>query len=239
MLPENQINNNPADDATETISVNDDEIVEVEDAQGDVNQAAKLPPRGIYPFKWKAGKDEHPYKSVSAGDVPRSFVGTSLVGSLQDSGGEFEGTLVFENHINSLSKRGKTTSDLHHFLNVVGNPAPNRTTIGELLQFSKDVLESEPIGEAEIDWKASYKSGKKTKTGKDEWVDVVKTMTAFPKHYVDSEGNDSTKAEGGKWDGTYLQQVPNPLDGEPINAQLYVRQYLTNTEARKLQAKSA
>lgn len=237
MLPESQINNNPAEDAVETIEVNDDEVVEVEDAQGDVNVAAKLPPRGIYPFKWKAGKDDHPYKSVSKGETPRSFVGTSLVGSLQNGGGDFDGTLVFENHINSLSQRGKPTSRLHHFLNVVGNPTANRITIGELLQHCKDVLESEPVGSAEVDWRASYKG--RNKKGEEEWIEVAKTMTAFPKHYVDANGETTTKAEGGKWDGTYLQQIPSPVDAEPLNAQLYVRQYLTDAEARKLQSKSA
>lgn len=239
MLPESEINNNPAQDAVEKVEVNDDEIVEVEDAQGDVNIAAKLPPRGIYPFAWKAGKDDHPYKSVSAGETPRSYVGTSLVGTLQDGSGEFEGTLVFENHINSLSQRGKTTSKLHHFLNVVGSPAPNRTTIGELLQHTKDVLEQTPVGEAEVDWRAAYKTGQKDKKGHDVYEEVAKTMTAFPRHYVNDAGETVTKAEGGKWDGTYIQQIPNPKDGEPINAQLYIRQYLTRAEAKKLKGKSA
>lgn len=230
MLPESHINNSPEADAVATIEADDDAIVEVEDATGDVNQAAKLPQRGIYPFKWKAGKDEHPYKAATKGDNPRSFVGTSLIGSLQDSGGEFDGTVVFENHINSLTMRGKPTSKLHHFLNVVGAPVANRVTIGELLQHTKDVLEQEPIGMAEVDWRAAYKNDD------NEWIEITKTMTGFPKHYVDSNGETVDSAKEGKWNGEYLQTIKSPKDGEDIQAQLYVRKYLTMSEAKKLSA---
>lgn len=230
MIPENQINNSPAADAVETTEVDLNEVAEVEDATGDVNVAAKLPPRGIYPFKWKAGKDEHPYAAKTKGDTPRSFVGTSLVGTLQDNGGDFDGTLVFDNHENSLAKRGKPTSDLHHILNVFGSPAPNRTTIGELLQHTKDVLDQEPIGMAEVDWRAAYKD----ENG--NWQEFVKTMTGFPKHYVNAAGETVDSAKEGNWDGTYVQTIKSPKDGEDINAQLYVRKFLTMSEAKKLSA---
>lgn len=231
MIPEDKINNNPEADATETVEIDLNEPVEVEDAQGDVNVASKLPPKGIYPLKFKSGKDEHPYAGRTKKEPYRSFVGTSLVGQFID--GEYEGMVVFENHINSLAMRGKPTSDLHHFLNIVGSPTSNKTTVGELLEHTRQVLENSPVGMAEVDWKASYKQDDGT------YKDVVLTMEKFPRHYIDVEGKPLAKDQGGKWDGSYEQTIPHPKDGEPIQAQLYVRSYLSQSEAQKKKAASA
>lgn len=194
MLPEQNINKsgNTAveDEAVETIEVNLDEELEVEDSTADVNIAAKLPAHGIYTCQWAANKkDNSIYASRTKSEPHRSFVGAGLVGTIQDE--EFEGTQVYVNHINSLQQRGKPTSELHHFLNVVGNPAPNRTTVGELKSFTESTLEQTPLGMAEIDWKASYKNDK------GDWIDIATTMSRFPKHYVDADGNPLAKEKGG------------------------------------------
>lgn len=220
MLPEQNINRSNTEvsdtEPVEVLEVSDDEPIEVEDSTGDVNVAAKLPPHGIYAIKWNASKKENAvYKSKTKDAPHRAFVGAALAGAIQDE--EFEGTPVYVNHINSLQRRGKTTSDLHHFLNVVGSPAPNKSTTGELTNHVISVLEESPIGMAEIDWRASYKKEDGT------WADLKKTMTAFPKH----------KGEDGKWDGTYEQTLENPITGEKIDAQLYVVQHLTQAEATK------
>lgn len=240
MLPENKINAGNSstavdDEIVESIQVDDDEIVEVEDSTGDVNVAAKLPPRGVYAFKFKAGKKEDSiYKSATKTTPHRAFVGVNgLTGAIQDE--EYEGIVVFHNHINSLQRSGKPTSDLHHFLNVVGNPAPNRTTVAQLESHVRETLDQEPLGYAEIDWKAQYKSGKQTKDGKDEYLEIKTTMEAFPKHYINEDGETvAGPKEGGKWDGTYLQIVPHPITGEDIEARLYFRKFLTQSEANKM-----
>lgn len=233
MIPEEKLQNSssPESDATERIEIDLNAPVEVDDATGDVNVAAKLPPAGIALLKWKAGKDEHPYASRTKNEPHRSFVGTSLVGQFAD--GEYEGTLIFVNHINSLAMRGKPTSDLHHFLNVVGSPLSNKSTVGEVLEHTKEVLDNSPLAMVEFDWKASYKKED------DTYEDVVKTMTKFPKHYADAEGKPLAKEKGGKWDGTYEQTIPSPVDGEPLTAQLYVRAFLSNAEAKRKLAASA
>lgn len=235
MLPEQRLKDNSAtevddEEVVETIQVDDDEIVEVEDSTGDVNVAAKLPPHGIYTVKWKPSKDEDAiYKSKTKSEPHRAFVGAAFVGELQEE--EWEGSMVFINHINSLQRRGKPTSDLHHFLNIVGNPAPNRATVGELEKHTRETLEQEPVGYAELDWKASYKNQK------GDWIDLKTTMEAFPKHYVNNEGETVSTAKEGKWDGTYVQSIPNPESGEAVEAQLYVRKFLSQAEANKLKSK--
>lgn len=221
MIPQDRINTDPAENAEEKIEVNLDEPVEVEDATGDFNIAAKLPPKGVYAIRWKARDQDGVYASKGKKEPHRAYVAASLVGAIQDE--EYEGTPVYVNHINSLTMRGKPTSELHHFLNVCGTPAPNRSTVGELKQFTEEVLDQNPVAMAEIDWRASYKNDK------DEYIDIAKTMEKFPKH----------KDENGRWDGTYEQQIASPADGEMVNAQLYVRKHLTQAEATKQKSKAA
>jgi hypothetical protein len=225
MIPENRIHDDPAAEATERIEVSDDEVVEVEDSTGDFNIPAKLPPHSIYLVQWKARDEDGVYAGKTRKEPHRAYVAASLVGAVQDE--EFEGTPVYVNHINSLTMRGKPTSELHHFLNVCGSPAPAKSTIGELRTFTAEVLEQTPVAFAELDWKASYKNSK------GDYVDLALTMEKFPKHYVEDE-NTGKKS----WDGTYEQQFPNPETGEAVNAQLYVRKHLTQAEANKQKSKA-
>ncbi len=233
MLPENKINSGGTaveDEEVQVLEVNYDEEVEVEDSTADVNVAAKLPPHFVATVKWKAGKAEDSIYAAKGKNPPhRAYVGAALFGEIQDE--EWEGTPIYVNHINSLQRRGKPTSDLHHFLNTVGSPAPNRQTIGQLLAHTKETMEQEPVGYAEIDWKASFKNSK------GEYVDIKTTMEAFPKHYVDENGDTVSSAKEGKWDGTYVQTLQNPETGEPVEAQLYVRKFLNQAEASKLKSK--
>lgn len=233
MLPENKINAGNSstvvdDEIVESIQVDDDEIIEVEDATGDVNIAAKLPPHGVYALKWKAGKKEESiYKSATKTTPHRAFVGVNnLSGAIQEE--EYEGVTVFHGHMNSLQRPGKPTSDIHHFLNTVGNPAPNRTTVAQLESHVRETLDQEPLGYAELDWKAQYKNDK------EQYIEIKTTMEAFPKHYIDSDGETVSSAKEGKWDGTYIQQVPHPVTGEPIEARLYIRKFLNQAEANKM-----
>lgn len=231
MLPQNRINAGSStavedDEVVETVKVDDDEIVEVEDSTGDVNIAAKLPPHGVYTVKLKNPKKEDAiYRSKSKDGRAYAAI-NGLAVEIQEE--EWEGVMAFQNHTNSLSRRGKPTSDLHHLLNVAGNPAPNRTTISELETHVRVTLEQEPIVYAELDWKASYKNSK------GDYVDLKTTMEAFPKHYVDADGETVSSAKEGKWDGSYVQELPNPETGESVNAQLYIRKFLTQAEANKL-----
>lgn len=232
MIPESKINTNPAQDeeVVEIIEVDDDEIIEVEDSTADVNVAAELPPHNVYMIKWKSGKNEDAVYKGKTKDGKRAFCGAALIGNIQDE--EFEGVPVFVNHINSLQRPGKPTSDLHHFANTIGSPIPNRQTVGQIVEHVKAFLEEEPVGYAEIDWKASYKNGK------GEYIDLKTAMEGFPKHYVNSDGETvPSPKEGGKWSGKYLQKISHPETGEDIEARLYVRKFLTQSEANKLKDK--
>jgi hypothetical protein len=228
LLPEEHINANPAENATETVEVDLNEAVEVEDSTADVNIRAALPPRGAYAVKWKAAEDGI-NASKTRKEPYRGFVGVKLEGNIQDA--EFEGLPVYD-YINSLSMRNKPTSDLHHFHNICGTPLPNRSTLGEIITATEELLSNNPVTNAELDWRASVKKDDGT------YNEFVKTMTSFPKHYVGEDGKPLAKEKGGKWDNTYEQEIPSPIDGEPIGAQLYVRQHLTNAEAQKLKAKA-
>src|SRR5215831_11216940 len=145
MIPENHINRNASPDAEaeETVEVDLNAEVEVADATADVNVAPPLPPAGIYPVKWKVQKD----KSVNAkatkpkkiGDASKAFVDVSLQGELQASGEDYDGSMIFE-YMNSIAFRGRPTSDIHHFMNICGSPAPNRIRVGELKTMLEEML---------------------------------------------------------------------------------------------------
>lgn len=235
MIPESHINTSRTSDVddsevVERVEVDDSEVVEVDDATADVNVQAKLPPHGVYTIKWKAREKDGVYKSKTKKEPHRSYVAASLVGSIQDE--EFEGITVYEPHINSLQQRGKPTSDLHHFLNVVGTPAPNRSTIGELETFTSSVLEEEPVGMAEVDWRIAKKNEDGT------YTDVLTTMTKFPKKYQRNEDGSFVIQNGKKvWTGEYEQSIEDEDTGETLNAQLYVKKHLTQAEATKLKQK--
>lgn len=235
MIPESRINQNKSSDVddsevVERVEVDDNEEVVVEDSTADVNVQAKLPPHGVYTIKWRAREKDGVYKSKTKKEPHRSYVAASLVGVIQDE--EYEGTYVYENHINSLQQRGKLTSDLHHFLNVVGSPAPNRSTIGELEVFTSNVLDEEPVGMSEVDWKIGRKNADGT------YTDLLTTMTKFPKKYQRSEDGSFVIQNGKKvWTGEYEQSIEDEETGETLNAQLYPKAHLTQAEATRLRQK--
>lgn len=226
MLPEENMPNHSPDTGknVEEVAVNLNDVVEVEDAQADGNLAAPLPPAGLYPVKW-FDKDEKGLSGQVTKTTPhRSYVGGNIIGKIVASGEGYDDMPVYE-YINSLTMRGKPTSDLHHFLNCAGQPAPNRSTVGELLNFALEVLKSNPAIQTYLDWKASYKTDK-MKNGFTVYDDLALRMDKFPKEIVDD-----------KWTGKYLPWIEHPVTGEPINAQLYVRGFYTEAEAKKLLAK--
>lgn len=229
MLPENQINTSPdSNGEAEHIAVDLDATVEVEDATADGNIAAPIPPAGLYPVKW-ADQEEKGLAGAATNSSPsRSYVGGNIIGRVVASGESFDEFPVYE-YINSLTMRGKPTSDLHHFLNCAGSPAPNRCTVRELLTFAQNVLAENPAVQTFLDWKASYPHPTETqKNGKPKYIEVATSMEKFPKEIVD-----------GKWTGKRLQQVPHPITGEAINAQVYVRAFYTEAEAKKKMAKAS
>lgn len=226
MLDETRINASPdANGEAEVIEVDLDAVVEVEDATADVNIAAVIAPEGIYPCKW-SNADEKGLAAATTkpkGTNPtRHYVGGNIVGRIVANGEPFDDAPVYK-YINSLSMRGKPTSDLHHFCNCASSPAPNRSTVRELLAHAEEVLQQNPAVYTHLDWRASYQKDDGT------WHEFAKRMDQFPKHFD----------ENGKFDGTYEQQIKSPKDGELINAQLYVRAFYTEAEAKKLMAKAS
>lgn len=220
------LNTSPASQASaEKVEVNWDAPVEVKDATADGNIAAVLPPSNFYPLKLKLDNTEKGLDGrTTVGNPPVSYVGGQIIGEVVAVGEDYDGTPIYH-YINSITRRGKPTSDLHHLLNCAGQPASNKMSVKELLDHAKEVIESGPAVYALIDWKASFKTDKFDKNGKPVYENVALSMDKFPKEYED-----------GKWTGHYLQQVKNPNDGEPINAQLYIRAFYTEGEAKKLMA---
>lgn len=232
MLDDVVVNSSPdAQGTSEKVEVNWDEQVEVKDPTADVNVAAILPPAGIYPLKLKNAQDDQALNGKTTaggpGVPPRSYVGGFIIAEVVATGEDYDGTPIYH-YLNSLTRRGKPTSDLHHLLNCAGQPASARMSVKELYHFAKEeVIESRPAVYGWIDWKASYATDEiDPKNGKKIYKDITKKMEGFPKE----------KDEDGKFTGHYLQQVVSPVDGEPINAQLYIRAFYTEAEAKRLMA---
>lgn len=226
MLPEKHINNSPDNQAEEKIVVDFDAAVEVEDSTADVNIAAPLPSAGIYPVKWNESDQEGKgldgrMTKPKVGQASRAFVGGNIVGKIVATGEDYDEMPVYE-YLNSLTMRGKPTSDLHHLLNCAGAPAPNKTTVRELLTFAKNVLEQSPAVYTELDWRAQYQDAN------GDWQTAVKSMEKFP--LIDDPKNPGQKIRS--------QEYPSPLDGEPLKAQLYVRAFYTEAVAKEKMAKA-
>lgn len=226
---DNIVVNSPDAEAAEEIAVDLDAEVEVEDSAADGNAAAPIPEAGFFPVKFTDGEEDKAFggkvTKPKAGKVQRSYVGGTVVGKIQDEGQPWHERIVSK-YINSLTFGGRPTSDVHHFLNCAGQPAPNKSNVGALVEQVKNVLAGVPAVWCYLDWEASYPAEDSTKD-EPHYIELVSTMKKFPV-YRDAESGLMVR----------LQSIPHPKTGEPVNARLVIKAFYTDAEAKKRMQKA-
>ncbi len=219
MFPQENLNTSPDSDAVETAAIDLNAEIVADDPEADFNERNAPPPAGVYPIKWQLG-DKGVVPAQDKNGKP--YVAVYLKGELQAES-------PFENYpvtyyMNSIIFGSKGTSEVHHFMNCIGEPLPNRITLGEMKERIENALANSPVGNALCDWKGSYQSGVNQQTGKAVWTDQYKSMKAFP---IITDPNDPTKKIR-----SFIGK--SPKDGENIFAQFVVKQHLSQSEAKKL-----
>lgn len=165
----------------EEIQVEDNEVVEAANPEADMNATLPIPPAGSYLFKVSLldrGEIANPKRgrtNPKDGTSGRPFISVGLKLHLVDEGGEFHGFELTE-YVTSLVMARRGTSSLHHFMNCIGETLPTTIGIGDLEAKVRAALESNPLVQAKLEWKASRKSG----PGKYDREEVVKYMRDFP-----------------------------------------------------------
>jgi hypothetical protein len=168
----------PVAEEAEIVQVDWDAEVVAEHPDADINELLPIPPAGIYLFKARLlpateGK-ENPYGSVTKAKV--QFVVAMIELELVDESSPFNGYKL--NHrLSSLVFDKRGTSPLHHFMNCIGEVLPNVIRMKDLRDRVISSLESSPMVQVELEWRAARKSG----TGQYDWEDVAKKMRDFPK----------------------------------------------------------
>lgn len=216
-----QTSTSPADDVAEKIEVNLDEEVEADDPEGDFNERVAPPLASkLQAVKWSLAE-----KGVVPGvdKNKKSFLGAHLVAEL--IGDESVEGFKTNYYVNSIIFRGKTTSELHHFMNSIGEPLP-KMKLSEMKERIETALAKNPLGYVETEWKAGYQgTDVDPKTQKPKWVDQYIRMEQFP--LVDDPDNPGKKIRS--------HIAKSKKDGEDIFAQLYIKQILSPGEVKKRQ----
>lgn len=225
IFPQTQ-NTSPDTETEERVEVNLDEEVEVANPEGDFNERTAPPPasgsKSAQAFRWSLGE-----KGVVPGvdKNKKSFLNVYLVGELLGVDG-YEG-FTTNYYMNSIIFKGKTTSEVHHFLNAVGEPA-GRMSLGQLKEKIEEVCANHPTSYAETEWKTGYQGTEvDPKTNKPKWVDQYLRMDQFPLvDEIDEAGNKT-----GRKIRSFIAK--SAKDGEPIYAQFYIKRLLSTAEAQK------
>src|SRR6266852_3690031 len=207
MFPESQLNQGTAtatetaEDTVETQEVDLNEKVEVADSTKDFNIVPPPPPAKEYPIQWELNSDDKkgvvPARSAKVGQ----FLNVYLVGHIIAEGTEYNGFTVNE-YMNSIYNKLKGTSEVHDFMNKLGSPVPNSLTLGELKEHVEKVLSIKPVGNAEIEWKATEKIPGDKRANKEGYVTLKNKMSQFKKNQ----------------DGSYQNFVESLVDGEKVYA---------------------
>lgn len=168
----------PIAEEAEVVQVDWDAEVVAEHPDADINELLPIPPSGIYLFKTRllpaAEGKENPYGSVTKNKV--QYLSVMLELELIDESSPNNGYKL--NHrLSSLVFDKRGTSPLHHFMNCIGEVLPTSIRLKDLRDRVISALESSPLVQAELEWRAARKFG----PGQYDWEDVAKKMRDFPK----------------------------------------------------------
>jgi hypothetical protein len=202
----------PVAEETEVRQVDWDAEVVADHPDADLNELLPIPPAGIYLFKSRllpaAEGKENPYGSVTKDNKP--FISAMVELELVDESSPFNGYKL--NHrLSSLVFEKRGTSPLHHFMNCIGEVVPTVIRMRDFRDKVVSALESTPMVQAELEWRAARKSG----PGQYDWEDVAKKMRDFPKD-KESDG----------YSQIYLYTNPTTKQKSEHRAQAYISKFL-------------
>jgi hypothetical protein len=143
----------------------------------------------------------------------RPFLNVHLAIELLDDAGNKTG-VVFDQVTSILSPNTGTTK-LHAILDLAGDPAPARSTLGELLEHTEAVIAQSPQIVVVTQWEARNEDTSKPEGAKDRYYNVAKGQKKFPP-ILDEDG-----APTGKYD----PEILDPKTDEKVRANVRVVRY--------------
>lgn len=219
MFPQENINTNPENDATETVTIDLNAVVEADNPDADFNEKTAPPLGGlVYPIRWELD-DKGVVPAMTKNHTP--YVHVYLKGKLITGDG-FDGFPV-NCYMNSIIFGSKGTSEVHHFLSCLGEAVPQKITLGELKNKVEDILSNNPTGLALCDWRAAFQDGINPKNGKAKYTDIKVGMANFPK----------MKNEDGSFGPARQFILQNPKDGTDVPARFEVVKHVSSAEVKK------
>lgn len=215
---DNEVNNSPDSTATETVEIDLNAVIEADNPDADFNERTAPPTGGlVYAIQWELD-EKGCVPAMTKNHTP--FVHLYLKGKLTTSG-NFENYPV-SCYLNSIVFGSKGTSEVHHFLSVLGESVPQRIPLGELKDRVETILAQNPVGLALCDWRAAFQDGINPKTGKAKYTDIKSGMRNFPK---------VKNLETGEMEYQFILQ--HPKDGTDVIARFEVVKHVSSTEVKK------
>jgi hypothetical protein len=143
----------------------------------------------------------------------KPFLQVHLAMELIDDTGKKTGT-VFD-QVTSVLMPNTGTTKLHAILDLAGDPAPARCTLGDLLAHTERVIAQAPQVIVTTQWEARGEDTSKPEGSKDRYYTVLKGQRKFPP-VVDESGQVTEK---------YESEIDDPKSGEKARAQVRVVRY--------------
>lgn len=175
---------------------------EVEYDEGAELNQQNLVPDDVRPVvTWKLGNRgvSDPKKDKNG----RAFFKVHMQGNVVAPGAYYDNLAIFYEPTSIIFSSG--TSAVHDFLRKIGQPAPQRCSLGELKLRMEAALSGNPQTKVRGLWEGSIQDGINETTGKTKYKVVLKGMKKFPQ----------------RPDGTYNPTVE--YEGQQVNARYEVK----------------
>lgn len=143
----------------------------------------------------------------------KPFLNVHLALALIGDTGAKEG-MAFD-QVTSVLMPNTGTTKLHAILDLCGDPAPPRCTLGELLSHAEATFAQNPQVIVTTQWEARAEDTSKSEGSKDRYYTVLKGQHKFPPLTDDS----------GEPTGKYNPEVADPKSGEVVRANIRVTRY--------------
>lgn len=143
----------------------------------------------------------------------KPFLQVHLAEELIDDTGAKVGT-VFD-QVTSVLMPNTGTTKLHAILDLCGDPAPARSTLGDLLAHTEAVIAQSPQVVVTTQWEARGEDTSKPEGSKDRYYTILKGQKKFP----------PIIGEDGEPTGKYDPEIEDPKSGEKVRAQVRVVRY--------------
>ena len=157
----------------------------------------------------------------------KPFLQVHLAEELIDATGAKVG-MAFD-QVTSVLMPNTGTTKLHAILDICGDPAPARCTLGDLLAHTEQVFAQSPRATVTTQWEASTKAdsqdsvnraislglAKSGKLGVGDYYTILRGQKKFPP-ILDEDGKPSGKFES---------EIEDPVGGEKVRAQVRVLRY--------------